>query len=378
MKTIYFFVVVAITSAFLLRTMMRPPAKRYRSVDALIPAYNEELCIEGSVLQLLENPYFNRIIVVNDGSSDRTAEILDRLASEHPRVMAVHQENTGKGGALMNGVRRSEAEFVFLTDADTWVPAQGDGLGYMLAEMDRGADAVGGIPSSNLKNAGLLPHIRATVKLPMIILKRSFQQLVGGAPFLISGACGLFRRSLLLRVPFSDRTKVEDLDLTWTLVSRGYKVRQCNRSFVYSQECNSLKAEWLRWRRWIIGYAVCMRLHARLLPTRYGILTILPMFLVVLIGSAIYGAQLFAAVTATSSPQALAIFLPLLWVAVAMMIAVISAWHHRRWRLVALAPAAVSYVLLAYAIWLIHGLAGLLTGREPERDKPVRYRHVVE
>lgn len=378
MKTVYFFVVVAITSVFLIRVMMRPPARRYRSIDALIPAYNEELCIEGSVLQLLANPYFNKIIVVNDGSSDGTAAILDRLAAEHPRVEAVHQANTGKGGALMNGVRRSTAEFVFLTDADTWVPAQGDGLGYMLAEMDRGADAVGGIPSSNLLGAGLLPHIRATVKLPMIILKRSFQQLVGGAPFLISGACGLFRRSVLLRVPFSDRTKVEDLDLTWTLIARGYKVRQCNRSFVYSQECNSLKAEWLRWRRWIIGYAVCMRLHARLLPTRYGLLTILPMFLVVLIGSAIYAGQLFLAVTATDAPHALAIFLPLLWVVVAMLIAVISAWHHRRWRLVPLAPAAVSYVLLAYAIWIIHGLAGLLTGREPERDKPVRYLHVVE
>lgn len=378
MKTILFFVVVAITSVFLMRAMSREPARRYRSVDALIPAYNEELCIEGSVMQLLKNPYFNRVIVVNDGSSDRTKEILDRLTAENPRVLAIHQTNTGKGGALMNGVRQSQAEFVFLTDADTWVPAQSDGLGYMLAEMDRGADAVGGIPSSNLQNAGLLPHIRATVKLPMIILKRSFQQLVGGAPFIISGACGLFRRSLLIRVPFSDRTKVEDLDLTWTLVSLGYKVRQCNRSFVYSQECNSLKAEWLRWRRWIIGYAVCMRLHSHLLPTRYGILTILPMFLVVLIGTSIYGSHVLLALSANASPQAFAIFLPLLWVVVAMMIAAISAWHHRRWRLVLLAPAAVSYVLLAYAIWLIHGVAGLLTGREPERDKPVRYLHVVE
>lgn len=378
MKTILFFVVVAITSIFLARAMMRPPARRYRSIDALIPAYNEEMCIEGSVIQLLKNPYFNRVIVVNDGSSDRTEEILDRLARENPRVLAIHQKNTGKGGALMNGVHHSDAEFVFLTDADTWVPAQSDGLGYMLTEMDRGADAVGGIPSSNLQNAGLLPHIRATVKLPMIILKRSFQQLIGGAPFIISGACGLFRRSLLLRVPFSDRTKVEDLDLTWTLVSLGYKVRQCNRSFVYSQECNSLRAEWLRWRRWIIGYAVCMRLHSNLLLTRYGLFSILPMFLVVLVGTSIYATHLFLALTVNASPQALAIFLPLLWVVVAMMIAAISAWHHRRWRLVLFAPAAVSYVLLAYAIWLIHGLSGLLTGREPERDKPVRYLHVVE
>lgn len=65
----------------------------------------------------------------------------------------------------------------FLSDADTYVPPDQDGMGYMLAEIERGADAVGGIPSTALKGAGLLPHIRATVKLPMIVMKRTLQQL---------------------------------------------------------------------------------------------------------------------------------------------------------------------------------------------------------
>ncbi|STI83914.1 membrane protein [Escherichia coli] len=82
----------------------------------------------------------------------------------------------------------------------------------MLAEIERGADAVGGIPSTALKGAGLLPHIRATVKLPMIVMKRTLQQLLGGAPFIISGACGMFRTDVLRKFGFSDRTKVEDLD----------------------------------------------------------------------------------------------------------------------------------------------------------------------
>lgn len=81
----------------------------------------------------------------------------------------------------------------------------------MLAEIERGADAVGGIPSTALKGAGLLPHIRATVKLPMIVMKRTLQQLLGGAPFIISGACGMFRTDVLRKFGFSDRTKVETL-----------------------------------------------------------------------------------------------------------------------------------------------------------------------
>lgn len=70
----------------------------------------------------------------------------------------------------------------------------------MLAEIERGADAVGGIPSTALKGAGLLPHIRATVKLPMIVMKRTLQQLLGGAPFIISGACGMFRTDVLRKL----------------------------------------------------------------------------------------------------------------------------------------------------------------------------------
>ena len=123
----------------------------------------------------------------------------------------------------MNGLSYVEAPHVLLTDADTEVPSRGHGLGYLLAEIERGADAAGGIPASSLTGAGFLPHIRATVKLPMIVLKRKLQQILGGAPFLISGACGLFRTEVLRDMPFTDRTNVEDLDLTWTLVSKGYR-----------------------------------------------------------------------------------------------------------------------------------------------------------
>ena len=55
----------------------------------------------------------------------------------------------------------------------------------------------------------------------------------------------------------------------------------------------------------------------------------------------------------------------------------ISAFHHGKARLVFMAPLAIYYVLLAYSVWLTHGLRGLITGRELSRDKPTRYAHVV-
>lgn len=377
MRTLLFVLSVIVTVAWLAWRHRLPASRRFGMVDAIVPAFNEQLCIVQTVENLMANPYFDRVIVVNDGSTDATAALLDLLAVKYARLVVVHQANTGKGGALMAGVARSAAPYVFLTDADTMLPHDRDGIGHLIAEIERGADAVGGLPSSNLKGAGLLPHVRASLKDPIIVTMRTFQQVFGGAPFIISGSCGLFRTEVLRQVPFSDRTKVEDLDLSWDLAARGFKARLSSRCVVYSQECNSLKAEWLRWRRWIVGYAVCMRLHRRLLVTRFGLVTILPMFLVVLLGVGIVATKLAVPVAAGNPHHAPLVLFPLVWVVVACALGAVSAVHHRRFWLIPLAPTGVLYLMGVYAVWLIHGLPALFTGREPTRDKPTRYAHVV-
>lgn len=378
MKTILFFVMCLAVLIYLLLTFRRKPSQRYGEVDAIVPAYNEEPCLERALNNLLQNPYFGKVICVNDGSTDGTALVLQRVQEQWPdRLIAVNQSNTGKGGALMHGLKYATAPQVFLTDADTYVPLD-DSIGYMLAEIDRGADAVGGIPSSNLNNAGWLPRIRSTVKLPMIVVKRTFQQFLGGAPFIISGAAGMFKTSLLRKHGFSDRTKVEDLDLTWTLVREGYKVRQANRCVVYPQECNSLTEEWKRWRRWIVGYAVCMRLHWRLIFTRFGLFSMLPMVLLVIYGVFTYSVTWTVALMEIGPHGLAGAVFPVMWLAAVYVLGAISAVAHRNLWCLFLAPLAVFYVLLAYAIWIVYGFKGFFTGKEPVRDKPTRYDNVVD
>lgn len=375
-----FFAICLIVIFYTWRKSRRQPSQAFGTVDAIVPAFNEQLCIEQSLRNLLRNPYINRVICVDDGSTDGTAQVLRRLSQEgDERLIVVFQANTGKGGALMNGLRHAVAEQVYLTDADTYLPPDQPGLGYMLAEIEDGADAVGGIPASNLSGAGLLAYIRASVKVPMITIQRTFQQIAGGAPFIISGACGMFKTEVLRKHGFSDRTKVEDLDLSWTLVSEGYRVRQANRCVVYSQECNSLREEWKRWRRWIVGYAVCMRLHRHLLISRFGLFTIFSMVVPVTTGVLSYAFLWPAAIEQFGFPQGLlyAIF-PVLWVLVVSILGAISAAHHRDYWLIPLASLAVFFVLFAYAVWLVHGLKAFVTGREPERDKPTRYAYVVD
>ncbi len=96
--------------------------KKY-PITFFFPCYNEEQNIERvtkealSVAGRISNDY--EIIIVNDGSRDRTSEVAERLAIEHPQVRVVHHEvNKGYGAALQSGFKNATKELVFYTDGD--------------------------------------------------------------------------------------------------------------------------------------------------------------------------------------------------------------------------------------------------------------------
>lgn len=98
-------------------------AKYPISVSVFYPCYNEEKNVERVTLAALracERLYEDyEVIIVNDGSKDRTGELADKLAREHDRVRAVHNNpNRGYGGALQRGFLEAQKEYVFYTDGD--------------------------------------------------------------------------------------------------------------------------------------------------------------------------------------------------------------------------------------------------------------------
>lgn len=92
-------------------------------LTVFFPCYNEEDNVESLTLRVLEvcRPLTDdlEVLIVNDGSKDRTKDIADRLAAEHPEVRAVHnQPNRGYGGALQRGFREATKAWIFYTDGD--------------------------------------------------------------------------------------------------------------------------------------------------------------------------------------------------------------------------------------------------------------------
>ena len=96
-------------------------------LSIVMPAYNEEECVELVVRQwtdMLDRQFpvdNTRLIVINDGSRDKTGAILDSIKERYPKLMVVHQPNGGHGNAVVNGYRQAvalDSEYVFQTDSD--------------------------------------------------------------------------------------------------------------------------------------------------------------------------------------------------------------------------------------------------------------------
>lgn len=92
------------------------------SISIVIPAYNVENYIEQCLLSVIKQTYKTlEIIVVDDGSKDKTGEIADKYAKIDDRIIVVHQNNGGLPNARNTGMKYAHGEYVMFLDSDDWL-----------------------------------------------------------------------------------------------------------------------------------------------------------------------------------------------------------------------------------------------------------------
>ncbi|MCZ6624645.1 MAG: glycosyltransferase family 2 protein [Deltaproteobacteria bacterium] len=116
------------------------PKEVYLSL--IIPAFNEEVRIAGSLDRILkflkDQPYTFEIIIVDDGSKDRTVELVKKRFGQHPEVRIYQQQNLGKGKAVKEGMLLGNCKYLFFSDADLSVPIET--LSLFLSHLEKDCD----------------------------------------------------------------------------------------------------------------------------------------------------------------------------------------------------------------------------------------------
>ena len=286
-------------------------------VSMLAPAFNEEATVAESMRALLTLQYPGlEVVVINDGSADRTLEVLRsefelepvhpifrRVAEHapvrglyrsqlHPNLVAVDKENGGKADALNAGLNVAAGDLVCAMDADTLI--EPDALVRMVRPFlmgDRVVAAGGTIRVANGSRvrAGrvvdaraprrVLPGIQAVEYIRAFLFGRLGWNVLGGN-LIISGAFGLFRREAVLAVGgYLHETVGEDMELVARLRRRGletggpHRVEFIPDPVAWTEVPETLRGLGRQRDRWHRGLAdVLWRHRSVALRARYGAL----------------------------------------------------------------------------------------------------------
>ncbi|MBF8169507.1 glycosyltransferase [Streptomyces olivaceus] len=233
-------------------------------VSVVVPAYNEKECIEATLRSLARSTHPVEIIVVDDGSTDGTAEIAESLGL--PGVRVVRQANAGKPAALNNGVRHARYDIVVMMDGDTVF--EPDTVRHLVQPF---ADPAVGAVAGNAKVGNRRTLIGAWQHIEYVMgfnLDRRMYDLLRCMPT-IPGAIGAFRREAVLQAGgMSDDTLAEDTDITIALHRAGWRVVYEEHARAWTEAPGSLGQLWSQRYRWSYGTMQALWKHRRSLTDK--------------------------------------------------------------------------------------------------------------
>ncbi len=240
--------------------------------SVIIPAFNEEKVIATTVARILNSDYRDlEVIVVDDGSLDRTAEIVRAQFADEARVTLVSVPNGGKAKALNTGLARAKGDVVVALDADTEFDR--DTISRLVRWF---SDPSVGAVAGNAKVGNRVNMITRWQALEYIVAQNLERRALAslGTLTVVPGAVGAWRRAALMTIGgFPTDTLAEDQDLTIALQSAGYKVRFDDSAVAWTEAPTSFRGLAKQRFRWAFGTLQCLWKYRSLtFNPRYGAL----------------------------------------------------------------------------------------------------------
>jgi cellulose synthase/poly-beta-1,6-N-acetylglucosamine synthase-like glycosyltransferase/peptidoglycan/xylan/chitin deacetylase (PgdA/CDA1 family) len=215
-------------------------------VSVLVPAYNEAKCIEQTVRSLVASDHPIEVLVIDDGSSDGTARIVENLGL--PGVRVVRQLNAGKPAALNRGIANAKYDLIVMMDGDTvFEPTTVRELVQPFGDPRVGAVAGNAKVGNRDSLIGAWQHIEYVMGFNLD--RRMYDA---------------FRRSALERVGgMSDDTLAEDTDITMAMHRDGWHVVYAEKAVAWTEAPESVQQLWSQRYRWSYGTMQAIWKHRR-------------------------------------------------------------------------------------------------------------------
>lgn len=241
---------------YLKRELKQQPLPEPSSEECsiIVPCFNEEEQVHETIRYAMQSEYPEfEVIAVNDGSKDKTGEILDQLALQYPKLRVVHlAQNQGKAYALRAGAMVSRYEFLVCIDGDALLhPHAALWMMNHLTRFPR-VGAVTGNPRI-INRSSVLGKIQVGEFSSIIgLIKRA--QRTYGRIYTVSGVIVGFRKAALDRIGYwRDDMITEDIDVSWRLQFDHWDLQYVPQALCYIYMPETLNGLWKQRLRWAQG-----------------------------------------------------------------------------------------------------------------------------
>ena len=234
------------------KTTERP--LHYPSVSMIVPCFNEEKTIAGTIESLLSLDYPKdklHIVVVDDGSTDNTRAIAESY-KDNSQVVFFHKENGGKYTALNLGITNTTSDIIGCLDADSFVVK--DGLLEMVKMFESDKTIMALAPAMKVfRPRSILELMQAVEYTFGIFYKKMFDNL--SAVSVLPGPFSLYRREVFNTVGlFRHAHNTEDMEITFRMHAHGLKIANAHNAWVYTTVPKTIRALVKQRTRWSQGY----------------------------------------------------------------------------------------------------------------------------